>query len=98
MKLFYVCVAWMAGIWIGSLFPLPMLAYLLSGIFAFLLALTFANKFQLGLVCVAVCLLGGARYISAQCRERFNCTWEFIFGKNQINASPNELSRKRERK
>jgi hypothetical protein len=78
----------MAGIGIGSLFPLPMLAYLLSGIFALLLALTFANKFQLSLLCVAVLLLGGARYISAQCRERFTCTWDFIFGKKSDRYFP----------
>jgi competence protein ComEC len=66
MKLFYVCIAWMAGIALGAGLPLSWIALLIAGIFLFLFALTFANRVQLSLICLATVLMGAARCIAAQ--------------------------------
>jgi competence protein ComEC len=66
MKLFYVCIAWMSGIAIGSLFLIPAAAYMAAGVFACALAATFSGRWRMGCLCLAVLLLGAAREAAAQ--------------------------------
>jgi competence protein ComEC len=66
MKLFYVCIAWMTGITLGSLVLIPALAYFAAGILTMALAMTLAGRWRLIGVCAAALLLGAAREVAAQ--------------------------------
>jgi competence protein ComEC len=66
MTLFYLCIAWMAGIAFAPLTALPAAPCLLAGLLLILLALTLRRFFRVTLFCLALALLGGARLDAAR--------------------------------
>jgi competence protein ComEC len=65
MTLFYLCIAWLAGIGLAAPLGLPLAASLLAGILFFLFAFT-VKKFRIPFLCLAIFLFGGARLSAAQ--------------------------------
>jgi competence protein ComEC len=65
MTLFYICIAWLAGIGLAAPLGLPLAASLIAGILFFLLAFT-VKKFRIPFLCLAFFLFGGARLSAAQ--------------------------------
>jgi competence protein ComEC len=67
MTLFYLSIAWMAGIAAAPLLGLPLISSLIAGACILLFALTL-RRFRVPLICAACFLLGGARLFAAQPR------------------------------
>jgi competence protein ComEC len=65
MRLFYLCIAWMAGIALAAPLGLPLAASLTAGILFFTFSFTL-KKFRIPFLCLAVFLFGGARLSAAQ--------------------------------
>jgi competence protein ComEC len=65
MTLFYLCLAWLAGVGLAPVLGLPFGAALAAGVFLFLFALT-VRKFRIGFLAAAFFLLGCARLAAAQ--------------------------------
>ncbi|MBN2085325.1 MAG: ComEC/Rec2 family competence protein [Anaerolineales bacterium] len=77
MTLFYVCIAWLAGIALASPLGLPFFASLISGILIFLFAFTI-KKFRIPFLCLAFFLFGGARLAAAQPKPGPQFTGSYI--------------------
>jgi competence protein ComEC len=64
MTLFYLCIAWLAGIALASPVGLPLAAALIAGVLLFVLAFT-VKKFRIPILCCSFFLFGSARLSAA---------------------------------